>query len=109
MVNEDDLRRRRVYVGLLAITSLAGSVVLLFYPGNEGVQGALVRVGLVMGAFWLALPTKTRPAAWKGMMSGWTAPGLIITALVIPRLKFMFPVVAIIVGIAYFARPRKRK
>ena len=62
-----------------------------------------------MGAFWLALPTKTRPAAWKGMMSGWTAPGLIITALVIPRLKFMFPVLAIIVGIAYFARPRTRK
>ncbi|MCP4171376.1 MAG: hypothetical protein GY758_11455 [Fuerstiella sp.] len=109
MVNEDDLRRRRVYVGLLAVASLIGAVVLLFYPGNDGVQGALVRVGLVMGAFWLALPTKTRPAAWKGMMSGWTAPGLIITALVIPRLKFMFPVLAIIVGIAYFARPRTRK
>ena len=109
MVDEDDLRSRRIYVGLLAITSLAGAVVLLFYPGNDGLQGALVRVGLVLGAFWLALPTKTRPSAWKGMMSSWTVPGLIITALLIPRLKFMFPVLAIIAGIAYFARPRPRK
>ncbi|MEO2018027.1 MAG: hypothetical protein ABGZ53_27055 [Fuerstiella sp.] len=108
MVNEDDLRSRRIYVGLLAITSLAGYVALLFYPGNDGLQGALGRVGLVMGAFWLALPTKTRPPAWKGMMSGWTIPGLIMMALLI-RLKFMFPVVAVIVGIACFARPRKRK
>ena len=109
MVDEDDLRSRRIYVGLLAIASLIGAVVLLFYPGNDGMQGAFVRVGLLLGAFWLALPTKTRPSAWKGMMSNWTVPGLIITALVIPRLKFMFPVLAIIVGIAYFARPRPRK
>ncbi|MCP4787909.1 MAG: hypothetical protein GY903_34315 [Fuerstiella sp.] len=109
MVNEDDLRGRRIYVGLLAFTSLVGAAALLFYPGNEGLQGALVRIGLVLGAFWLALPTKTRPSAWKGMMSSWTVPGLIITALLIPRLKFMFPVLAIIVGIAYFARPRSRK
>jgi hypothetical protein len=109
MVNEDDLRRRRIYVGLLAIVALIGYVAVGFYPGNDGLRGALLRVGLVMGAFWLALPTKTRPSAWKGMMSGWTAPGLIITALVMPRLKFMFPVVAIIFLLAYFARPRKRK
>jgi hypothetical protein len=108
MVNEDDLRRRRIYVGLLAIVALIGYVALGFYPGHDLVQGAFGRVGLVMGAFWLALPTKTRPAAWKGMMSSWTVPGLIISALLI-RLKFMFPVVAIIVVIACFARPRNRK
>ncbi|HIK93587.1 MAG TPA: hypothetical protein EYG03_16685 [Planctomycetes bacterium] len=109
MVDEDALRGRRIYVGLLAMASLIGGVALLFYPGHELVQGALIRVGIVLGAFWLALPTKTRPSAWKGMMSGWAVPGLVITALAIPRLKFMFPVLAVIIGIAYFARPRKRK
>ncbi len=83
------------------------SVILLFNPNNDGLQAALLRVGLLLGAFWLAMPTKTRPAAWKSFSSNWTLVGLIITAIVIPRAKMMFPVIAIIAGIAYFARPRK--
>lgn len=111
MVNDDELRSKRIYVGLLAVAALVGGVVLAFFPGNEGVQGACVRVGLVLGAFWLALPSKERPAAWKKfssrMSSNWTIFALIATAIVIPRAKAMFPLLAIMAGIAWFARPRK--
>ena len=107
MVNEDALRKKRIYVGILSIGCVVASAILLFYPGNDGLQAALLRVGLLLGAFWLAMPTKTRPAAWKSFSSNWTLVGLIITAIVIPRAKMMFPVIAIIAGIAYFARPRK--
>ncbi|MEZ6127946.1 MAG: hypothetical protein R3C59_04645 [Planctomycetaceae bacterium] len=107
MVNEDELRSKRVYVGLLAIAGLAGGAVLTFFPGNEGVQAACIRIGLVLGAFWLAMPTANRPAAWKKLSSNWMIFALIITAIVIPRAKAMFPVLAILAGVAWFARPRK--
>ncbi len=107
MVSEDDLRKKRIYVGILSIASVVGSVVLEFYPDNEGLQGALLRVGLLLAAFWLAMPTKSRPAAWKSISSNWTLVGLVIAAIVMPRAKAMFPIIAIIAGIAYFARPRK--
>jgi uncharacterized membrane protein HdeD (DUF308 family) len=112
MVNDDELRSKRIYVGLLAVAALVGGVVLVFFPGNEGVQGACVRVGLVLGAFGLALPSKERPAAWKKfssrMSSNWTIFALIATAIVIPRAKAMFPLLALMAAIAWFARPRKR-
>lgn len=107
MVSEDALRHKRIYVGILSIVCVVASVVLIFYPNNEGLQGALLRVGMLLGAFWLAMPTKTRPAAWKSFSSNWTLVGLIITAIIIPRAKVMFPVVAVFAAIAYFARPRK--
>ena len=107
MVSEEDLRNKRIYVGFLSIASVVGSVVLEFYPGSEGLQGALLRVGLLLAAFWLAMPTKSRPAAWKSFSSNWTLVGIVIAAIVMPRAKAMFPIIAIIAGIAYFARPRK--
>lgn len=109
MVNEDELRSKRIYVGLLAIGFLIGAAVTFFAAAdNEGLQGALMRVGLLLGAFWLAMPTKTRPSAWKILpTSNWAIFGMIISAVFISRLKVMFPVLAIFAGIAWFARPRK--
>lgn len=109
MVNEDELRGKRIYVGLLSIGCLVGAVVTVFTaPDNEGLQGALIRVGLLLGAFWLAMPTANRPSAWKVLpTSNWAIFGMIVSAVLISRLKYMFPVIAVFAGIAWFARPRK--
>ena len=109
MVNEEELRGKRVYVGLLSIGCLVGAVVtMILRPDDTGLLGALVRVGLLLGAFWLAMPTATRPAAWKRLpSSNWAIFGMIISAVLIPRLKYMFPVMAIFAAVAWFARPRK--
>ncbi|MEZ6123917.1 MAG: hypothetical protein R3C49_12160 [Planctomycetaceae bacterium] len=108
MVNEDELRGKRVLVGILCVVCLGGGLALLFFPGNEGLQAALLRVGLVLVAFWLCLPTKDRPAAWRVFSSNWTVIALIGGALIIPRAKALFPLLAALIGIALFARPRKR-
>jgi len=108
MVSEDELRSKRIYVGLLSVGCLLGAAMIEFYPVSELFQAALIRVGVLLGAFWLAMPTKDRPAAWKRMpSSNWTIAGLIFTAVLIPRLKYMFPVVAVVAGIAWFAKPRR--
>lgn len=104
--NSDELSQKRFLVGGIAITCLAIGVLLYFYPGNEGLQGALLRVGMLLAAFWLAMPTKTRPAAWKVLQSNWALPGAIVSAILMPKFKGMFPIFAVLAGIAYFARPR---
>ena len=108
MVSEEDLRNKRIYVGMFSIACLTAGCVLAFYPGNDGLQGAMLRVGLLLGAFWLAMPTAERPAAWKGLSSNWALTAAVIAAIVMPRAKVMFPVIAVIAGIAWFARPRKK-
>ena len=107
MVSDDELRKKRVYVGLFSLICLIGAGVLSFFPGNEGLQGALLRVGILLFAFWLALPTNKRPAAWKGLSSNWVLVGGVVMAAAIPRLRAMFPVLAVFAAIAWFARPRK--
>lgn len=109
MVNEEELRGKRIYVGLLAIGCLVGAAAtMILRPDDTGLLGALIRVGMLLSAFWLAMPTATRPAAWKRLpSSNWAIFGMIISAILIPRLKYMFPVLAVFAGVAWFARPRK--
>ena len=104
-----ELIEKRVLVGILSIICLVIGVVLYFYPGNEGLQGAVLRVGMLLAAFWLAMPTKTRPAAWRILSSNWALVGAVISAILMPRVKGMFPVFAVLVAVAYFARPRHKK
>lgn len=106
MVDEQQLRRRRVWVGLFAILCLVGAAALMGYPDREGLQGAMVRVGILLTAFWLALPSKNRPAAWKGLSSNWAIAGGIVTAIVIPRARALFPLIAVFLSLAWFAKPR---
>jgi hypothetical protein len=108
MISEEELRSKRVYVGILAIGFLiAGLVVFAAHPDREGVQGALLRVGVLLGAFWLALPTKTRPAAWS-KVSPLTIGIAVAVAAFLPRLRYVLPLVAAVAAIAWYTRPRRK-
>lgn len=59
----------RLKVGLIAIVLLGAYGVLYVWPLENAehqpmVQGALVRIGAVMGAIWLALPDLRRMPIW---------------------------------------------
>ena len=102
---DPETRRKRRISGICSVLLLAGGIALSFGKGeHEGIRGALLRVGILLGAFWLVL---ARPPRWKKLYSNWVIFGGIISAVLI-RLKYMFPVIAVIAGIALFARPRKR-
>lgn len=108
MTTTNDLIRKRTLVGILSLGCLMGGGWLFFTQGNEGLQGALMRVGMLLGAFWLAMPTHNRPAAWKVLSSNWALVGAVIAGILMPRFKAMFPVFAVLMGLAFFARPRNR-
>jgi hypothetical protein len=55
----------RPYVGIIAVGLLALAAGLSLYDStNSGLASALLRVGLVMGALWLAFPQLARPVNW---------------------------------------------
>jgi len=108
MTTDQELRQKRGIVGLLAIGCIASAIVLLVIGGNQGFASALLRVGSLLGAFWLALPTKGRPAAWA-RVSPLSLGLLAISAALISRLKFFIPLLLVGFAIGWVVRPRRRK
>lgn len=107
MTEEQSIVRKRGLIGLCCLLCLFGAAALTAYQGHdELLQGALVRVGVILAAFWLVLG---RPPKWKPLSSNWLIGGGIVAAILLPRLRAMFPVLAIIIGIALFAKPKKKK
>lgn len=108
MTTDQELRQKRGIVGLLAIGCLASAATLLMIGTNQGFASALLRVGLLLGAFWLALPTEGRPAAWA-RVSPLSLGILAIVAALISRLKFFIPLLLVGFVIGWVVRPRGRR
>lgn len=105
MSDDQSLQSKRTAIGLFALICLSGAAALIGFPGHDGLQGALVRVGLLLAAFWLVLG---RPPRWKALSSNWLLVAGIAGALLVRQAKAIFPVAAVIVAIAFFARPRNK-
>ena len=55
----------RTLVGLIAATMLGSAAFLWYFLGSQNIwTGACLKVGSVMGALWLALPTISRHGNW---------------------------------------------
>ncbi|WP_339747710.1 hypothetical protein [uncultured Rubinisphaera sp.] len=56
-----ELQSKRWIVGLLSLSFLTAFVVLwLMDDSKQAVLGAMIRVGTMLGAFWLAIPVMVR-------------------------------------------------
>jgi hypothetical protein len=104
----------RALVGILALGCVAiGGIWWIFEgSGNVGVwPGSFLRVGLIMGAFWLALPTRTREAAWA-RISLWNLIGGLLALLLVVRaklpLRLLLPGVLVLAAAIYVLRPRPK-
>lgn len=110
-VSTPPLKDRRNSIGFVALLCLASAAALFFVvdkPQENGLVAALVRVGIVMAALWLAVPAVGQSAAWSK-----AAPALIAIAISIAiigrKLIWLLPI-AIVVGIAVaFLRPRIKR
>jgi len=107
----------RTAVGLIAGSCFAAAVLLaiasLWVPENSSLvlwQGGCVRIGLLMGAFWLALPGKNQQAAWANL-SPKTLGGLLVAFLLMTRipLRVLIPGGLAVGTLFLFLRPRAKK
>jgi hypothetical protein len=73
---------------------------------GQGPMAAFFRVGLLMGALWLALPGKNREAAWAHVTPN-TLLGLFLALLGIAwRPRVAIPFLIVLGLLAIFIRPR---
>ena len=95
----------RSLVGLIAAACLGAAITIAVVDTYENMWcAAFVRVGVLMSAFWLALPTRHREAAWANL-SPYTVIGALMAILVVARWKSALPVVIGLGVIALVLRP----
>ncbi len=95
--------QRRI-VGILALVLLAVGGLALASPADDGmrqnVAASCLRIGMVLGVLWLALPEFSRPA------SRWVFFALLVTIIVIAsRPKLAVAAAVFMVGVLLL-RPR---
>lgn len=71
---------------------------------------AFLRVGIVMFAVWLALPTRTREAAWA-RVDLWQLLGCVLLIIVTARapLRFLIPGLVLLIVAVLVLRPRPKR
>ena len=113
-MNDGKVTLNRPLVGIIALGCLGAFGYLMtssFGTPDENLQmwaGAFGRVGLLMGALWLALPSKNHEAAWADMSPS-TLIGLILgIAWIAWKPKVAIPFLLILGVLAFFLRPRDK-
>lgn len=104
---EQQISVNRTLVGLIAVACLlTGLVVGIADDFTNLWCAAFIRVGLVMGAIWVALPARDREAAWANLSPGKLIAVLVFAVMLASRPRVFLP---ILVGIAILwlvLRPR---
>jgi len=108
---EQRVEINRTLVGLVTIACfVAAAAIWVFDLEQEHLWlSGFIRVGLLMGALWLALPSGRRPAAWAHVSPA-TIPLLLVAIVILIRVPFRIAVLVLVVLVvaALVLRPRGR-
>jgi len=113
-MSDGKLTVNRPLVGVIAIVCLCAALGIgLTHSGDESWvlwQSGFTRVGLVMAAFWFALPSPGRQAAWANMSprTGIAAVMAVVALAVRPKAAIPVLIVLAIVGLLLRPRPKRR-
>ena len=111
-MSDEKITVSRPLVGVIAAVCLCVAAGIgLTRSGEEGWvlwQSGFTRVGLVMAAFWFALPTHGRKAAWADI-SPRTGIGVIMAVVALAvRPKAAIPVLIVLAIVGLLLRPRSK-
>ena len=104
----------RTLVGMIALVCLLAAIVLLIMSQSVDTRArlwgaAFLRVGLLMGAFWIAMPSEHREAAYADI-SWRTLLGLLLAVFAVARYpRTVLPLLVIVALIGFVLRPRGAK
>ncbi len=107
-----ELQSKRRYIGLLAILFLIVSGgVWWFDPERQAVYGAMLRVGTMLGAFWLAIPVMVRHPKILKRLPWYLLGGIVLFAAFARYLWMMIPLLILLGILSMFAgkRPHNRQ
>jgi hypothetical protein len=113
-MNDSPMAVRKLLVGIIAIGCLATAAGLWLFtddPGKNPVTSVTMRLGIMLGALWLALPKQGEHLAWEKCL-----PAAVAVIVVLSFMKGSWRVLiyaipaAIVVGIAAaFLRPKSKR
>ena len=111
-MSETKVEINRTLVGIITIGCFVSAFVVWYWDLDDQNQlwlAGFVRVGLLMSAFWLALPTRWRKAAWANV-SPTTFIVLLLAIFLTPRWpRLMIPLILVLVVIGFVLRPRQNR
>jgi hypothetical protein len=113
-MNDSPMAVRKLLVGIIALACLATAAGLWIFtdePGKNPVTSVTMRLGIMLGALWLALPKQGEHLAWEKCLPGVVAV-IVVLSFVRGSWRFLIYAVpaAIVVGIAAaFLRPRSKR
>lgn len=113
-MSRDKVKINRTLVGILTLGCFAAAgVISVTHPHDESWRlwlAGFIRVGLLMSAFWLALPTRDRDAAWANV-SWMTFAGLLLALIAVIRLplRIVLPLLVVLTVVGVFLRPREKR
>lgn len=101
-----EFKRSRIgWAALACLLSAAGLWWLA--PGQEGVMAGLLRIGIVLGCLWLALPATGGSLAWNKIIP--VIIGLAVLVAVSRRaFLFLLPGIVLLGILLALLRPRKK-
>jgi hypothetical protein len=106
----------RPLVGFLALGLLSASLFLTLFPhalsGAAGPSFAAAggRIGIVLAALWVALPSRNRQAAWANVRITAALPVILaVLAMMRVPLRILLPLAAVTWFAAFVLRPRPRQ
>lgn len=106
----------RPLVGFIALAMLAGGAALTITAGsgddsqNDLWRGACVRVGLVMGAFWLALPTIQQGNRFARVLAI-GGVGIVLLSVFLKKVPIRYLIIGgiAVMGLSLILRPRPKR
>ncbi len=105
---------RKLIIGILALGSLLTAAgMFLFAPDGMGnpVTAVTMRLGIMLGALWLALPSNGENVGWEKAMPAILAVIVVLAffARNLRILAFAVPIAIVVGVVAAFIRPRSRR
>jgi len=109
-MHDRNVALNRTLAGFLAIGCGIAGIVLCATRGIEDQFGAgFIRVSIVLGALWCAMPSRGKEAAWA-RVSPWAVVGVVLAAVLLVRhLRVLLPLAIALAAAGYVLRPRKRR
>jgi len=104
-----ELQDSRLKVGVLSLTFLILAGLLAWQtPEKTAVFGALMRVGIVLGAFWLAIPTMLRYPKILKRLPWYVLTGGLAMVVFFKYIFILIPAFIALAILSMFAGKKKR-
>ncbi|MCA8985144.1 MAG: hypothetical protein R3C12_22590 [Planctomycetaceae bacterium] len=106
----EELQSNRGKIGAIAIACLLIAIgVYSQAPEKTALVGALVRVGLLLGAFWLAVPVFLRHPRILRRLPWYLLAGMVGIVVYFKYLFVLIPVFIALAILSMFAGPRRTR